>query len=1035
MDHSSLSRRPSIRRATRRSRAPFISGFSRHSSRGFSGAFSRRSRLTRAVVFVALVFLCSELTSGVGDGRTASAGPTTQVSDPTVACVTDCIDWVMPDHTTTESIKTDSVVFQSDFNATITLTSSLCAPTKKVDWYVGNVKKATTNGCQWFATFANEGKYVVRADVAGSTKVFERDVVIQDFIIGVLGDSNASGEGNPVVKGRNPTWRNTDCHRSENSGLAQAAIEMEKASAHSSVTLIHLACSGAKITRGLLEPYDGLFADGGDHDPQVQELRSRAGNREIDATLVSVGINDLDPNGFSRIITKCFALPRCELPLADQLGETLSLLGVTKATLEGFGFEGSSEEAVTKGLVLLPGKYNQLATALEQRLISANRVFLTEYPDLSTKRGGTCTALLTENPELLNAAAVIPGPVGTIAAAGNVANMLLIEDEFRWLGEAARQLNSRVRGAANRNGWQSIRLPASGFAERGYCEVPNRRNVVTLLDSFVGQGDHNGAFHPNARGHSVTKTQALAALKRTLLPAGLPVLPITGEAPDAQTRVIPKKTTGPPPTKPPKPPAPTNPCSIPTAGGGRSFATQVTRPNCITECFEPASADLTLDAVWEPRSGPAPFADKDGKRPNIQAVVSFPLPPTETLAAVPYPGASQSQILFPPKGFSFPEITHEPSQPSPDPNDPPSEDRYIGRAKEKPDTQFADIFIRQSLINPASASGPGWYVNDVQTSELTTGSGTYYVYFTGAASGITKPSFILGHVGNDSTLDALASFDPNVSIQPTNFELARLGRQLAVVLNANATTDNWSLEDGTAIDWAAAHALAKSKQAVYVRTDLVYKSTPLPPAYRVSIDGVSLGPANAKNKIVKTSTHWVAASVDRGRGIDEIEIYILENAAAADFPKVLTFDTGQLPTCNVTDRIDFNIEPIAPCRGEVRVVDFKSNRAGSVIDGKTGVRYLVVFRNDIGAGQISNLRYPEPNQSPPLAMSIDGTAIPPLAARGVGIEKKSANGILLWRTVRVENGFLYVEVYDALKGPTSLQVTTATKCQFSINYP
>jgi len=79
----------------------------------------------------------------------------------------------------------------------------------------------------------------------GSAEIW---VKLEDFLIVGLGDSNASGEGNPDVPGlARPLWEDFRCDRSAQSYQARAASAIEKASDHSSVTFVHLACSGASF--------------------------------------------------------------------------------------------------------------------------------------------------------------------------------------------------------------------------------------------------------------------------------------------------------------------------------------------------------------------------------------------------------------------------------------------------------------------------------------------------------------------------------------------------------------------------------------------------------------------------------------------------------------------------------------------------------------------------------------------------------------------------------------------------------------------
>jgi hypothetical protein len=164
----------------------------------------------------------------------------------------------------------------------------------------------------------SEGRHRVRLRVRTSRGEDRqtRDVVVDDALILVLGDSMASGEGNPP-------WEDERCHRSTKSGLSLAARRLDERSPRSTVTLVNFACSGAEIDVGLLEPYDGIDPPAavdpdaafgiGQAPPlpaQIDAARrwlcggARCGPdaRHVDAILLSIGINDLS---FSDIAVAC----------------------------------------------------------------------------------------------------------------------------------------------------------------------------------------------------------------------------------------------------------------------------------------------------------------------------------------------------------------------------------------------------------------------------------------------------------------------------------------------------------------------------------------------------------------------------------------------------------------------------------------------------------------------------------------------------------------------------------------------------------
>ena len=129
-----------------------------------------------------------------------------------------------------------------------------------------------------------------------------RPVTLRDFLFVAMGDSLASGEGNPDVRGtyRWPAyigdppaeWKDEQCHRSALSGPALAAKAIEDASWKTSVTFVSLACSGA-VVRNL---YDTDQKGTGTQIGQLKRLLG-AQPRRIHGMVISAGINDLDFSG------------------------------------------------------------------------------------------------------------------------------------------------------------------------------------------------------------------------------------------------------------------------------------------------------------------------------------------------------------------------------------------------------------------------------------------------------------------------------------------------------------------------------------------------------------------------------------------------------------------------------------------------------------------------------------------------------------------------------------------------------------------
>ena len=321
--------------------------------------------------------------------------------------------------------------------------------------------------------FADEGKYTVNlelrtsgGDLVGSQ---QHDVIVQDWLIVSIGDSVASGEGNPDIPGgAGAQWENEQCHRSATAGPAQAAIDIERADPKTSVTFIHLACSGATIFKGLLGSYDGVIS-GSPLPPQLQALQTFVGDREVDAVLVSIGANDAH---FSDVVQRCFLQRACD------------------ATRPG-----TARSRFERDLTRLPSAYDQLATAMNLLSLDPQRVYITEYYDpMHDDAGQICAdSVLGDFP-------LLPKLGFSITA-----------DEATWASTTMLpSLNTAVATAAANNGWNFVGGILPKFIPHGYCASDHW--VVRFRESRARQGDQNGTIHPNASGHQVYGNAIAGAL-------------------------------------------------------------------------------------------------------------------------------------------------------------------------------------------------------------------------------------------------------------------------------------------------------------------------------------------------------------------------------------------------------------------------------------------------------------------------------------------------------------------------------------------
>ncbi len=308
----------------------------------------------------------------------------------------------------------------------------------------------------------------VRAERDGQHGVGETMVTIKDLLIVGLGDSNGSGEGNPDVPGTfRPLWGNVRCDRSAKSYQALAAIALENASPKTSVTFVHLACSGASIDKGLLGSYAGINNPGGRPlPPQLEKMRDLISGRKPDAVIVSIGINDL---GFGPLVLFCLEQNAC---FAKR------------------GFQGAKQELndVIGGRIAgLAAKYGRVAARLG---VDPKSVYITEYPDPThDSNGKVCDPLMRVYTK------------GTFT-----------QGEADWAYDEVLIPLNRAVAATSHLGWHVVTGSRQLFRRHGYCS--DNSWIVPLTDSLLNQAAKEGAMHANATGHQIQARLVLAALKR-----------------------------------------------------------------------------------------------------------------------------------------------------------------------------------------------------------------------------------------------------------------------------------------------------------------------------------------------------------------------------------------------------------------------------------------------------------------------------------------------------------------------------------------
>lgn len=310
-----------------------------------------------------------------------------------------------------------------------------------------------------------QGSYRVKltaSGLAGTRRPLSTttNILVKDVLVVSIGDSYASGEGNPVVPGFfEPEWayspdpamnqENADAHRSTLAGPAQFALQLEASNPHQSVTFVSVANSGATIPQGVLGPMPSIGDPSHILPAEIDELKSIIGTRHIDVLAITVGADDV---GFSNRV--------------KQLIEN---------TYFGYPTLTEIQQQYNADIQALPGQYAQLAKAVQA--LNPGQVMIAPYPDVTRDQNGNVAAIL--------------GPLDvTLVSKANAefASSTMIPP-----------LNAAVAAAAKAYNWTYLSQISSDFNTHGYPSTS--RWIRTLGESEEMQGTDQGTFHPNATGH------------------------------------------------------------------------------------------------------------------------------------------------------------------------------------------------------------------------------------------------------------------------------------------------------------------------------------------------------------------------------------------------------------------------------------------------------------------------------------------------------------------------------------------------------
>jgi hypothetical protein len=396
-------------------------------------------------------------------------------------------------------------------------------------------------GAAWIHEFhvPGPGSYnatVATLSAAGVGSPRGKPIVLRDILIVSIGDSAASGEGNPDMPGRpkgfdvdlgwldlipivgaytiasglldalrnvvkkelttlnralsfkmemdpEPVWLERRAHRSLLSGHAMAARIVERARPGTVVTFLPFGRSGASIKEGLVDAGRGSDDHYIDNLPEIEEVVRAVGKRRIEALLIYVGINDI---GITKVLT--------DLTQGD---------GLIWLPFAPFGDDGAKRAAALTHAsrtinVDFPDAFKHLNDRIKERL-SVRHVYLCEYP-----------SGLFDNETAT--------PVAGCGLFSSDFDMDISNADARTLQQMADALNAGLRKAAQDNAWIFVSNISNRTRGKGYCTDVWISRIFNQAEESLGfQGDTEGTVHPNGRGHKIIAEEvASMVLKHTV---------------------------------------------------------------------------------------------------------------------------------------------------------------------------------------------------------------------------------------------------------------------------------------------------------------------------------------------------------------------------------------------------------------------------------------------------------------------------------------------------------------------------------------
>ena len=345
----------------------------------------------------------------------------------------------------------------------------------------------------------------------GGREVATEKVAVKDLLVVGMGDSFASGEGNPDVPVRfsrdrsadygtrsadrdltgyparigpwkqigdkpfiqeNARWSDQGCHRSLYSHQLRAALQLALEDDHRVVTYVGVACSGSEVTFGLFLQYAGnewvpnptdrsqisaiASAQCDDHEAPMQDLPEAY---HMDGTIPELQgglvLRKCDPINARKIDLMFVSVGGNDVGFSRLLANSVLADESTLRKLGGWFGQVHSLDEASLGLEALTLRYKSLNRAIHYLLHipweQSDRVLLTAYPGLALQGDGTSIC-----PDGVAGMDVLP-------------DFALSEQKARVGTWIADKLNTAMSEAAAHYQWTFVDSQRRDFAGRGLC--------------------------------------------------------------------------------------------------------------------------------------------------------------------------------------------------------------------------------------------------------------------------------------------------------------------------------------------------------------------------------------------------------------------------------------------------------------------------------------------------------------------------------------------------------------------------------------